>query len=105
MAKKEPLPKSPIDPLNDRIVLKPSDAPNETPGGILLPDVAKQESRFGLVLAVGPGAWNRDGTKRIPMTVHAGEEVAYGRYAGNKFEIGGEEYLVMTESEVLGIKH
>ena len=72
-----------------------------TRGGIHLPDSAKKETRRGTVVSAGPGVRNKAGDALVPMTVKAGDEVLYGRYAGSDIEFEGEKYIIMRESEVL----
>ncbi len=90
-----------IQPLGDRIVVRPSEKEEKTAGGILIPETAKEKPLQGKVVAVGAGRRNKKG-ERVPVEVKAGETVLYERYAGSKVEIEGEEYLVLREDEVLG---
>jgi len=87
-------------PLEDRVVVEPLEAEEKTAGGILLPDSARERPQRGRVLAVGPGKTNEDG-KRVAMTVAVGDEVLYGRYAGNEVKLGEKEVKIMHESDVL----
>ena len=89
-----------IRPLDDRVVVEPLEASEKTAGGILLPDTAKEKPQRGRVLAVGPGKLNDDG-KRAALAVAVGDEVLYGRYAGNEVEVGGKELKIMRESDIL----
>jgi chaperonin GroES len=89
-----------IRPLEDRVVVEPLEAEEKTAGGILLPDTAKEKPQRGKVVAVGPGKTNEDG-KKVAMTVAVGDEVLYGRYAGNEIEVGGKEVKIMRESDLL----
>jgi len=89
-----------IRPMEDRVVVKPLEAEEKTAGGIVLPDTAKEKPQRGRVLAVGPGKLNDEG-KRQTMTVAVGDEVLYGRYAGNEIEINGQTIKIMRESDVL----
>lgn len=98
MAKKEE--KINIRPLDDRIVVETMEAEEKTTGGILLPDTAKQKPQRGKVLAVGPGKANEEG-KRSPVSVVVGDEILFGRYAGNDVEVNGRELKIMRESDVL----
>lgn len=86
-----------LQPLADRVVVKPEEAEEETKGGIVLPDTAKEKPQTGDVVAVG------DGKKDEPMTVKQGDKVLYGKYAGTEVNIEGEEYLIMRESDIYGI--
>ena len=99
MAKKsEPLN---LKPLDDRIVVEPQDATEKTAGGILLPDSAKQKPQQGTVVAVGPGKLLDNGT-RAALAVKIGDLVLYGKYSGSDVEVGGTEYKILRESDVLG---
>jgi chaperonin GroES len=89
-----------IRPLDDRIVIRPLEAEEKTAGGILLPDTAKEKPQRGKVLAVGAGRLTDEG-KRIPLTLKAGDEILYGKYAGSEVKWNGEELRILRESEVL----
>jgi chaperonin GroES len=91
-----------LRPLDDRIVIKQSEAEEKTAGGILLPDTAKEKPQIGKVVAIGPGKLLDDG-KRGEMSVKKNDEVIYGKYAGNEIEIDREKYVIVRESDVLGI--
>ena len=91
-----------IRPLDDRIVVKAVEAEAKTSGGILLPDTAKEKPSRAVVVAVGEGPRNDEG-KRLPLTVKVGDEILYGKYAGNDIKWGGEEYKILRESEVLAL--
>jgi chaperonin GroES len=91
-----------IRPLDDRIVVKPIEAEEKSAGGILLPDTAKEKPQRAIVVAVGEGSRNDEG-KRIPLTVEVGDEVIFGKYAGNEIKWKGEEYKILRESEVLAL--
>jgi chaperonin GroES len=89
-----------IRPLEDRVVVEPLEAEEKTAGGILLPDTAKEKPQRGRVVAVGPGKLQDDG-KRVAVAVAVGDEVLYGRYAGNEVEINGKDVKIMRESDLL----
>lgn len=89
-----------VRPLGDRVLVKPVEQEERTKGGIVLPDTAKEKPVQGEVIAVGPGAMTEEG-ERIPIAVKAGDRVIYGKYAGTKVEIDGEEYLIVRESDIL----
>jgi len=91
-----------IKPLADRVVIKPAEAEEKTSGGIILPDTAKEKPIEGTVVAVGPGKTADDG-KVIKPEVKVGDRVLYGKYSGTEVTIGGEEYLIMRESDIFGI--
>ncbi len=91
-----------IQPLHDRVVVKPKEAEETTKGGIILPDTAKEKPIEGTVVAVGNGRITEDG-KVLALTVKAGDTVLYGKYSGTEVKIEGEEYLIMRESDIYGI--
>jgi chaperonin GroES len=98
MAKKEAA--LTLKPLDDRVVVEPTDAEEKTAGGILLPDTAKQKPQQGKVIAVGPGKLTDDG-KRAAVGVKAGDIVLYGKYAGSDVEVNGVEFKILRESDIL----
>ena len=89
-----------IRPLDDRVVVEPLEAEAQSTGGILLPDSAKEKPQRGRVVAVGPGKLHENG-KRSELSVTTGDEVIYGRYAGNDIEVDGREIKIMRESDIL----
>ena len=91
-----------LKPLDDRIVIKQSEAEEKTAGGIILPDSAKEKPLIGKVIAIGPGKLLDDG-KRAKMSVKKDDEVIYGKYMGSEIEIDREKYVILRESDVLGI--
>ena len=91
-----------LKPLDDRIVIKQSEAEEKTAGGIILPDSAKEKPLIGKVIAIGPGKLLDDG-KRAKMSVKKDDEVIYGKYMGSDIEIDREKYVILRESDVLGI--
>lgn len=91
-----------LRPLDDRVVIKPSEAQDKTAGGIFLPDTAKEKPQIGKVLWAGPGKINDDG-KRVAMSVKPNDEVIYGKYTGNEIEMDGQKYVIVRESDLLGI--
>jgi len=92
-------------PLGDRVLVKRSEeAEEKTPGGIIIPDTAKEKPQRGKVIAAGPGAVKEDGT-RTPMEVKVGDAILFGKYSGTEIKMDGEEYLIMHESDILGILH
>ncbi|MEK7171191.1 MAG: co-chaperone GroES [Patescibacteria group bacterium] len=92
-----------LQPLADRLVVKPLDAETVSKSGIVIPDTAKEKPQEGEVMAVGPGRWDEDGEKRLPMQVKVGDRVLFGKYAGDEFKLDGVEYKIIREDEVLGI--
>jgi chaperonin GroES len=91
-----------LRPLDDRIVVKQTEAKEKTTGGIFLPDSAKEKPQIGKVIAIGPGKLLDNG-KRSEMSVKKNDEVIYGKYIGNEVEIDGEKYVIVRESDLLGI--
>jgi len=91
-----------LRPLDDRIVIKQSQAEEKTTGGIFLPDTAKEKPQIGKVIAVGAGKLLDNG-KRGEMTLKKNDEVLYGKYMGSEVEIDDKKYVILRESEVLGI--
>jgi chaperonin GroES len=90
-----------IEPLGDRVVIKPTPKEEVSKGGIFLPDTAKEKPQEGKIIAVGPGRLTEDGT-RIAMEVKKGDKVIYSKYAGTEFKLGDEELIIMRESDILG---
>ncbi len=86
-----------VTPLHDRVIVKPAAAEEKTAGGIIIPDTAKEKPQRGIIIAAGTGK------KDEPMTVKAGDNVLYGKYAGTEITIEGEDYLIMRESDLLAI--
>jgi chaperonin GroES len=91
-----------IRPLDERILVKQCEAEEKTAGGIVLPDTAKEKPQRGKVIATGPGKLLKDG-KRAAMEVKKGDEVFYGKYSGTEVEVSGEKYVILRETDVLGI--
>src|SRR3984893_12772243 len=91
-----------IQPLGDRVVVKASSRETTTKSGIVLPDTAKEKPQEGEVLAVGPGKV-LDSGKRVTSELQVGQRVLFAKYAGSEFKIDGEEYLILRESDIMGI--
>lgn len=91
-----------IRPLGDRVVLKPVERMEKTKGGIVLPDTAKEKPMEAEVVAVGEGRVLDNGTKVIP-TVKVGDRVVYSKYAGSEVKLDDQEYLIISEKDILGI--
>jgi chaperonin GroES len=89
-----------LRPLDDRVVVKPSEAEETTAGGIVLPDSAKSKPQRGTVVAVGPGRL-LDSGNRGEMSVSKGDTVIYGKYGGSDVEVEGEEMKILRESDIL----
>ena len=91
-----------LRPLDNRVVVEQMEAEEKTSGGIFLPDTAKEKPQMGKVIAVGPGSLLDDG-QRGTMSVKKGDEVIYGKYMGNDVEVEGKKYVILRESDLLGI--
>lgn len=91
-----------LNPLSDRVIVKPAEAEEKTRGGIILPDTAKEKPVEGTVVATGPGKVADNG-EVVKMTVKVGDKVLYGKYSGTEVTIDGEEYLIMRESDIFAI--
>jgi len=89
-------------PLHDRVVVKRIDAEEKTAGGIIIPDTAKEKPQQGEVIAVGPGGRDESG-KLIPIDVKSGDRVLFGKWSGTVVKIDGVEYLIMKESDIMGV--
>jgi chaperonin GroES len=91
-----------VKPLDDRVLVKQSEAEEKTTGGIVLPDTAKEKPQRGKVVAVGPGKLLDTG-KRCAMILKKGDEVFYGKYTGTEIKIDGDPYVILRESDVLAV--
>ena len=91
-----------IKPLHDRVVVRRIEEEERTPGGVIIPDTAKEKPMQGQVLAVGPGARDESG-KRIAPDVKEGDTILFGKWSGTEVKMDGEELLIMKESDIMGI--
>ncbi len=91
-----------LKPLQDRVIVKQSQAEEKTASGILLPDSAKEKPTQGKVISVGPGKRDEAG-KPMPLNVKAGDVVYYGKYSGTEVEVQGEKFVILRESDILGV--
>src|SRR3989441_13364260 len=89
-------------PLHDRVVVKRIDAEDKTAGGIIIPDTAKEKPTEGEVIAVGPGGRDESG-KLIPIDIKPGDRVLFGKWSGTEVKIDGVDYLIMKESDIMGV--
>jgi len=89
-------------PLYDRVAIKPMDQEEKTLGGIIIPDTAKEKPMQGKVIAVGKGTKNKDGNL-IPLDVKVGDKVLYGKWGGTEVKVNGQEFIIMKESDIMGI--
>ena len=91
-----------MKPLGSRLVIEPKEQEEVTPGGIVLPDTAKEKPQKGSVLAIGPGDRDDQGN-RIPLDVQVGDTVLFAKYSGTEIKYNGKKLLIMRESDVLAI--
>jgi chaperonin GroES len=91
-----------IKPLNDRVPVVRIGEIEKTPGGIFVPDTARERPQEGKVVAVGPGKWDENGN-RIPLEVKKGDRALFDKYTGNEIEIDEVEHLIMREDDILGV--
>lgn len=92
-----------IKPLEDKILVQANEAETTTASGLVIPDTAKEKPQEGTVVAVGPGRWDEDGEKRIPLDVAEGDTVIYSKYGGTEIKYNGEEYLILSARDVLAV--
>jgi len=92
-----------LQPLEDRIVVRPNDAEETTASGLVIPDSAKEKPHQGAVLAVGPGRRSDNSGELIPMDVAEGDTVVYSKYGGTEITIDGEDLLILNARDVLAI--
>jgi len=93
---------STVKPLGDRVFIKINESEEKTAGGILLPDAAKEKPQIGEIVQVGPGKRNDDGSKQA-MDVSVGDKVLYSKYAGTDIKLGGDEYVLLSEKDILAV--
>jgi len=91
-----------LRPLGDRVVVEPSEGEEVTPGGLLLPETAKEKPQQGKILATGPGRRDDNG-KLIPMDVKTDDTVLYAKYAGTEIKVDGKKLLILKESDILAV--
>lgn len=89
-------------PLHDRVLVRRIDAEEKTAGGIIIPDTAKEKPQEGEIVATGPGGRNEQG-QLIPIDVKPGERVLFNKWSGTEVKIEGQDYLIMKESDLLGV--
>jgi len=92
-----------LQPLEDRIVVRPSDSESTTASGLVIPDTAQEKPQQGDVLAVGPGRRSEQTGELVPMDVAEGDTVVYSKYGGTEITVGGEDLLILNARDVLGI--
>jgi chaperonin GroES len=91
-----------LKPLADRLVVKPLESEDVTPGGIVLPETAKEKPQKGEVMAVGPGARDEEGERILP-DVRVGDKVLFAKYSGTEIKLDGEKLLILRESDILAV--
>jgi chaperonin GroES len=91
-----------LKPLQDRVIVKQTEAEEKTKSGIVLPDSAKEKPTKGKVIAVGPGKLNEKG-KPMEVGVRVGDSVYYGKYAGTDVEVEGQKFVILRENDILGV--
>ncbi len=89
-------------PLHDRVVVRRIEAQEKTAGGIIIPDTAKEKPHEGEIIAVGPGARDESG-RVIPLDLKVGDRVLFGKWSGTEVRIGGQDLLIMKESDIMGV--
>ena len=92
-----------IKPLEDRILVEVLDAETKTASGLVIPDTAKEKPQEGKVIAVGPGRFDEDGEKRIPIDIKTGDTVVFSKYGGTEVSYDGKDYLLLSARDVLAI--
>ena len=92
-----------IKPLEDRLVVQTAEAEQTTASGLVIPDTAKEKPQEGKVLAVGPGRFDEDGDKRIPLDIKVGDVVIYSKYGGTEVKYDGQEYLLLNARDILAV--
>lgn len=98
---------TPIKPLGDRVVVRPltdDEMGTTSPSGIIIPETAKKEKpEQGVVIATGPGKWDEDGEKRIPLEVKEGDRIIFSKFGFDEVKVENDEYYIVSESSILGI--
>jgi chaperonin GroES len=92
-----------VRPLGDKIIVKRQEAESQTDSGIFLPESGKDKPKQGKIIALGDGNLNKDTGERLPFTVKKGDEVIFSSYSGTEVKIENEDFLIMTEDDILGI--
>jgi chaperonin GroES len=91
-----------LRPLHDRVLIRRLEGQDDKRGSIIIPDSAKEKPQEGKVIAVGTGRVTEDG-KKLPLAVKEGDRILFGKYSGSEVTLGGQEYLIMKEEDVLGV--
>ena len=92
-----------IKPLEDRVLVEPLEAEQTTASGLVIPDTAKEKPQEGRVVATGPGRFDNDGAKRVPMDIAEGDVVVFSKYGGTELKYDGKEYLLLNARDILAV--
>lgn len=92
-----------LRPLADRVIVEPIDKDETTASGLLLPETAKEKPQEGKVLAIGPGRWDEDGKKRLPLEVAVDDRVIFAKYSGTEIKLGDKKLLILSEKDILAV--
>ena len=92
-----------INPLHDYVLVKPLEADKKTASGIILPDSVKEKPQIGEIMAVGEGALNPEGSKKLPMIVKVGQKVMYKKWGGDEVKVNGEDWMLVRQTDLLAI--
>jgi len=94
---------SSLRPLADRVIVEPLEREETTASGLLLPETAKEKPQEGKILAVGPGRWDEEGKKRVPLEVAVDDRVVYAKYSGTEIKLGDKKLLILGEKDILAV--
>ncbi len=92
-----------LRPLADRVIVEPLEREETTAGGILLPETAKEKPQEGLIVAAGPGRWDEEGKKRVPLEVSVNDRIVFAKYSGTEIKLGDKKYLILGEKDILAV--
>ncbi len=92
-----------LRPLADRVIVEPLEREETTAGGILLPETAKEKPQEGRILAIGPGRWDEEGKKRVPLEVSVNDRIVYAKYSGTEIKLGDKKLLILGEKDILAV--
>lgn len=92
-----------LRPLADRVIVEPLDRDETTASGLLLPETAKEKPQEGKILAIGPGRWDEDGKKRLPLEVAVDDIVIFAKYSGTEIKISDKKVLILSEKDILAV--
>jgi chaperonin GroES len=92
-----------LRPLSDRVIVEVLERDDTTASGLLLPETAKEKPQEGRVLAIGPGRWDEEGKKRLPLEVAVDDVVIFAKYSGTEFKLGDKKVLILSEKDILAV--